>query len=55
MNDEELEKLIEKAKILYWKGNDKIIFQQNHIGKLNKIKKLENTQKSPELKLIQEG
>lgn len=40
MNDEELEKLIEKAKILYWKENDKVIFQQKHIGKQDNMDKL---------------
>lgn len=50
----EIEKLIKEAKILYWKEDGKIIYQQNHIGILNNIKKSENTQKSPELKLKQE-
>lgn len=53
----DIERLLEEAKIIYWKENEngEVIFQQNHIGKLDKNKKLENNVQAPALQLVQEG
>lgn len=48
-----IERLLEEAKIIYWKENE--IFQQNHIGKLDKTQKLVNNVQAPALQLTKEG
>lgn len=40
MNNDDIERLLKEAKILYWKENDKVIFQQKHIGKPDNMDKL---------------
>lgn len=52
-----IERLLEEAKIMYWKENETVIFQEKHIGKQDKT---ENSGSAHEysvlkLKLIQEG
>lgn len=58
MSNEEIEKIMREAEILSWKENGVEFFQQNqqnHIGILDKIDKLENKIVLTELKLNQEG
>lgn len=49
----DVEKLLKEAKIIYWKENE--YFHENHIGKQDKNKDLDNSHEYSVLQSAQEG